>query len=147
MAPVDEAAMALALAELALQDEPNINGTANKHGLSRTTLRARFYSIHRSRAEAASLYSRNLTDAQEEVLIGHINRLTNRGIPPTTQMVRNFAEEIIQEEVGHCWTSNFVNRHKDRLHSKYLRTIDRKRFTAESTALFQEFYAKVCGHH
>ena len=136
--------MARALEDLKLQDVPNFNATANKHNLLRTTLRARFYNIHTSRAEAASLYSRRLTDAQEEVLVGHINRLTNRGIPPTTQMVRNFAEEMIQDDVGQCWTSDFVKRHKDRLHSQYLRTIDKKRFKAETTALFQGFYDKVC---
>ena len=33
-------------------------------------------------------------------LIGHINKLTDRGIPPTSQIVKNLAEEIRGKEVG-----------------------------------------------
>ena len=135
--------MANALADLELQDVPNYLGTANKYGLFRTTLRARFLEIHKSRAEATSTFRRRLNNRQEEVLIGHINRLTTRGMPPTTSMVRNFAEEIIQDDVGHNWTSDFVKRHKNRLQSQYLRNIDKKRCKAESAAIFQEFYDKV----
>ena len=86
--------MAEVLAELKLQDVLNIERTAVKHGLARTILRARFYKIHESRAEASSQHHQRLIKTQKEVLIGHINRLTNRGMPPTSQIVRNFAEEI-----------------------------------------------------
>ena len=89
-----------ALAALKLQAVPNFKGTARAFGVKRTTIRARFYKIHGSRAEASSKYRQCLTTAQEEVLIGHINRLTNRGIPPISHMVRNFAEEIIQGPIG-----------------------------------------------
>ncbi|KAL5316020.1 hypothetical protein ACEPPN_016894 [Leptodophora sp. 'Broadleaf-Isolate-01'] len=41
-----------------------------------------------------------LTDEQEEVLIKHINRMTERGMPPTSQIVKNLAEEIIGKPVG-----------------------------------------------
>ena len=140
MAPVDEDAIAKALADLKLQDQPNIAGTARRHNVSRTTLRGRFYKTQISQAEAASKYHRRLTDSQEEVLIGHINRLTNKGMPPTTQMVRNFAEEIIQDHVGHSWTSDFVKRHQEQLHSQYLHNINKKRCKAKSVALFRGFY-------
>ncbi|KAF4626888.1 hypothetical protein G7Y89_g11268 [Cudoniella acicularis] len=36
----------------------------------------------------------------ERVLINQINRLTERGIPPTSQMVKNFVEEMIRHEIG-----------------------------------------------
>jgi len=46
---------------------------------------------------------------QEEVLIGHINMLTAQSIPPTSQIVKNLAEEIISgKPVGKNWTSDFV---------------------------------------
>ena len=74
-----------------------------------------------------------------------MNCLINRGMPLTTSMVRNFAEEIIQDDVGHNWISDFVKRHQNRLHSQSLRNIDKKRCKAESAILFQEFYDKVSG--
>ena len=61
---------------------------------------------------------------QEEALISQINKLTARSIPPTTSMVRNFAEEMIGREVNKNWTAGFVERHSDRLKSLYLRNID-----------------------
>ena len=47
--------------------------------------------------------SQCLTDEQEEVLIGCINSLTDRGMPPTSQIVRNLAEEIRGSKVGKNW--------------------------------------------
>jgi hypothetical protein len=34
------------------------------------------------------------------VLIGYIDKLTLRGLPPTPRIVRNFAEEIVMGPVG-----------------------------------------------
>ena len=138
-----EACLQAALAELKLQDTPNYLATARKHSVKRTTLRARFLEIHTSRSVAYSEYHQRLTTTQEEVLIRHINRLTYRGIPPTSQMVRNFAEEMIHDCVGHSWTSDFVRRHRDRLTSQYLHNIDKKRVNAESIPLFKQFYNLV----
>ena len=70
---------------------------------------------------------RRLTNAQEETLIGYIERLTLRGMPPTPRIVRNLAEEIVGEQIGVNWHANFVKRHKDRLTGVYLRDIDNKR--------------------
>jgi hypothetical protein len=61
-------------------------------------------------------------------------------MPPTSQVVRNMAEEIIQKEVGKNWTSNFVHRHQSQLLSKYLRNIDNLRTHAEYAPSFKHFY-------
>jgi hypothetical protein len=57
------------------------------------------------------------TDAQERILIDQINHLTERDIPPTSQMVRNFAEEMIGCAVGKNWVSQFCRRHQSELNS------------------------------
>ena len=44
--------------------------------------------------EAVSMYRQALTNAQEKVLIGTINRLTERRMPPTSAIVTNLAKEI-----------------------------------------------------
>jgi hypothetical protein len=41
-----------------------------------------------------------LTEAQEEALIEQINKLSDKHIPPTSQMAKSFAEEMIGREVG-----------------------------------------------
>ena len=72
-----------------------------------------------------------------------INRLTDRGIPPTTRMVRNFAEEIIQRPVGKNWVGEFVKRYDTKLKSIYLRNMDRDRMKSEYAPVFKYFYDLV----
>src|SRR5437763_13496913 len=94
------ARMDAAIADLQSQDKPNYRGTATKFGLNHTTLRRRFLGEQGSRQAAMSEHHQCLTNDQEKVLIQHINKLTDRGLPPTTGIVRNLAEEIIGRDVG-----------------------------------------------
>ena len=114
----------LAIADLESQEVPNYSATAKVYNIERTTLQRRYNSQTVSQKAAMSECRQRLTNSQEEVLIGHINKLTDRGLPPTSQIVRNLAEEIAGSSVGKNWTSDFVQRHKDRLKSLYLRNID-----------------------
>jgi hypothetical protein len=50
--------------------------------------------------EAVFMYRQALTNAQEKVLIGIINRLTERRMPLTSAIVTNLAEEIRGASVG-----------------------------------------------
>ena len=95
MAPID-----LALADLESQKVPNYKATAKKFGCDRRTLARRHQGKSTSRAAANSEYRQRLTVAQEATLIGFINKLSDRGMPPTSQIVRNLAEEIISDQVG-----------------------------------------------
>jgi hypothetical protein len=81
-----------------------------------------------SREEFNSQTLQCLTNAQERVLI---NRLTECGIPPTSQMVKNFAEEMIGRAVGKNWVGQFCRRHQSELKSLYLRNIDNLRVKGE----------------
>jgi hypothetical protein len=133
----------LALADLASQSKPNYKATAKKYEIQRTTLARRYKGQTHSREAANSEYRQRLNHVQEETLIRHINKLTDRGIPPTSQMVKNIAEEIAGLSVGKNWTSDFVRRHKERLKSLYLRNIDNLRTKAEYAPLFKQFYDLV----
>jgi transposase-like protein len=120
-----EAQMQLALDACYAADKPNFSAIARQFPpVNRTTLRRRFHGEQESRAKSNSTYQQNLTAEQEEQLIQHINMLTNRSLPPTSQIVRNLAEEMIHRKVGKNWTSQFIQRHKDRLQNLYLRNID-----------------------
>jgi transposase-like protein len=133
-----------AIADLYMQNKPNYAATAKKYQVNRTTLRRRFLGTQLSMAESRSEVHQKLTIIQEGVLIDWINRLTDRTMPPTSQIVRNVAEELSGSPVGKNWVSQFVGRYKDRLHSVYLRSIDRKRIAAENTDFIKMFYNQVC---
>ena len=137
------ASIELAIADLNRQLKPNINATAKTYGLVESTLRRRFKGESLSFQAAHSVSHQRLSIVQEEALIDQINQLTDRGLPPTSSIVRNLAEELLQDRVGKNWTSNFVHRHKDRLKSLYLRNIDRKRHQAEYAPIFKQFYDLV----
>ena len=135
-----DARIEAALAELDLLEKPNYSATAQKWQLDRRTLSRRHKGQTVSRAQANAEFNQRLTIEQEEVLIGHINKLTDRGIPPTSQMVKNLAEEIAGCPIGKNWVGGFVKRHSDQLKSHYLRTIDNCRKKAEYVPRFQEFF-------
>ena len=144
MAPTyTNAHLELALDDLAKQEAPNYMATSKKFNIPRKTLYDRFSGRTVSRQEASSETHQCLTAEQEEALISLINRLTNRGLPPTNSIVRNLAEEIIGRRVGKNWSGQFVRRHAEHLTSRYLKNIKRKRQNAEYAPLFQQFYDLV----
>jgi hypothetical protein len=68
--------------------------------VDRTLVSKRVRGLTKTRQEANSFYHQCLTNVQEEVLIGYINNLTDQGMPPTSYIVKNLAEEIRGREVG-----------------------------------------------
>jgi Tc5 transposase DNA-binding domain len=136
--PIDKA-----LADLATQEKPNFSATARKYRVERTTQAKRFKGQTVSHQEWASSHKQCLTTEQEKALIATINHLTNRGMPPTTRIVKNLAEEIRGSAVGKNWTSNFVRRNQDVLLSKYLKGIDKNRVQSEHTPSYELFFNLV----
>jgi hypothetical protein len=55
-------------------------------------------------------------------------------------MVRTFAGEISNKEVGRAWSQRFCKRHQDVLLSKYLTGIDRQRIHADNKDSYKEYY-------
>ncbi len=72
-----------AITDLESQLRVNYAATAKKWQVDRTTLPRRHKGQTGTRKDAASYIHRQLTDIQEEVLITYINRLSDRGLPPT----------------------------------------------------------------
>jgi len=139
-----DARIELGIGDLESQAKPNYRATAKKYEVNYTTLRRRFLRQQSSRQVANAKNHQCLTIAQEKVLIQHINKLTDRGLPPTSGIVRNLAEEIIGgTPVGKNWTASFVRRHRDRLRSLYLRNIDNLRTKADYALLFKQYYDLV----
>ena len=106
-----------AIADLDTQECPDLTTTAIKYGVLRKTLENRWKGKTISIQDANSQYRQALTNAQEKALIGIINNLTNRNMPPTSAIVKNLAEEIRGGLIGKNWTSGFLKWHKDELRS------------------------------
>jgi hypothetical protein len=139
----NEEAMKKALAELESSSKPNYTEIAEKYKIGRHALSRRHQGQTTSRRDFFSNHRQCLTDIQEELLVDQINRLTDRGIPPTSQMVKNFAEEIIGRVVGKNWTGDFVKRHQAVLKSLYLRNIDNQRVKGQYAPTYRLFFTLV----
>ena len=143
MALSHDARIELALAEIGEENAPNYTQYARKYKLVPSTLSRRHRGITTSRKEASSEHHQNLTIAQEQLLLAHINRLTDRNLPPTAKIVQNIAEEMIGRSVGKNWTSQFVHWHQGELKSLYLCNIDNQWVKAEFLPMFKYFYDMV----
>ncbi|OCK90679.1 uncharacterized protein K441DRAFT_578643, partial [Cenococcum geophilum 1.58] len=60
----------------------------------------------------------------EKTLLRYINLLTERGLPPTPQMVRNFAFKILRITPRKNWVLRFIKRYKDKIKLSYLTPAD-----------------------
>jgi Tc5 transposase DNA-binding domain len=135
-----------AIADLDTQEVPNIRSTAIKYGLCPKTLENRWKGKSISMQEAVSIHRQALTNAQEKALIGIINKLTDRRMPPTSAIVKNLAEEIRGAPVGKNWTAQFVERHKDKLKSVYLKNMETKRVKSEYPPSYEYFFKLVLSY-
>lgn len=140
---VNEADIKLALDDLKSQKSPNYAATAKKYNVDRRTLSRRHQGICMSNHDAHSTFQKLLPDAQEEEIIGYINDLSDRGMPPTPQILENIIIEIVKQPVGQNWVSRFCKRHETKIKSLYLRAIDQVRKVADNSVYFELFYQTV----
>jgi hypothetical protein len=64
--------------------------------------------------------------------VKYIIRLTERGLPPTNEMIHSFTSGVVKKEVGEKWVLRFVERNKGALITKQTTRIDRNRHQADS---------------
>ena len=121
----------------------NYRKVAKEFNVEETTLRRRFLGLTVSHKVHAETTKRALNRAQENAVLGYIDLLTDKHIPPTVQIIQNLAEELIGHRLGKNWSSTFCQRYKDRICSVYLRPLDRARVAAENDSMFEHFYSLV----
>ena len=105
MAPIDAA-----FADLALQDYPNYTETARKFNVNRCTLSRRYrgQTVSVKKSWQINLI---LSNEQEKNLISYVNKLTERGIPPTNAIIRVFTYNIFGKPPGNNWSYRFVQKY------------------------------------
>jgi hypothetical protein len=82
----------------------------------------------------------NLSQQQELELLQYIKRLTERGLPPTRQMIQSFASTIARKQVSLSWVDCFVRRHAESLISRWTAGIDSNRHKADSLAKYKLYF-------
>jgi len=112
---------------------------AEKHGVVRSTLTRKWRGETRSREEQA-VAQQKLTPQQEAELVKYIEELTARRIPPTREMIRNFASAVAQEPVSESWVTRFINRHAIHLISQYSTGMDADRHNADSFVKYKLYF-------
>ncbi|EED22587.1 hypothetical protein TSTA_060790 [Talaromyces stipitatus ATCC 10500] len=108
---VNKADILKAISDLKAQKKPQYAKIAGKYNIDRTTLMRRYKGQTVSNQEAHSIYQKLLTNAQEEVLLDHISRLSARGLPPTPQILRNIVKEIIGHDISECWLAEKIKKY------------------------------------
>lgn len=83
---------------------------AKQFKIDRTTLSRRHQGLALSH-EAAAARKQLLNPQQEEELVRYIERCTEKGLPPTREMVQNFASEVAKWEASESWVTRFLHRH------------------------------------
>jgi transposase-like protein len=90
---------------------------AEKHGVDRSTLGRRWRGVAGPR-DAGHVSRQALNPQQESELVRYIEGLTNKGLPPTREMIKNFSSEVAHQQLSESWVTRFINRHKLDLISK-----------------------------
>jgi hypothetical protein len=134
MAPIDDALAAIESLE------PGEHFTYREIGrcfnVPHTTLSRRHQGRQRPRA-AKNSAQLALNPQQEAELVRYIEDLTKRALPPTRDMIRNFASHFNPDGVSEAWVNRFVHRHGDHLVSKWTSGIDSQRHNADSRAKYK----------
>jgi hypothetical protein len=117
---------------------------AKRFGVSRATLSRRHQGVTQSRAAAAQ-HKQLLNPQQEAELVQYIERCTERGLPPTREMVRNFATAIAKWEASDAWVSRFLHCHEVDLTVKWSAGLDRNRHQADSYKKYNLYFELLHG--
>jgi hypothetical protein len=128
-------------------DKPSYRQTAKWFGVDRTTLARRHQGKTRSHAGEAQ-QRMLLSPQQEKQLVGYIKGLKKRGLPPTREMIQNFASVVAKWEVSDAWVTRFLGRNDAFLTSKWTVGIDRTRHIADNEERYHLYFGilhyKMC---
>ncbi|KAJ9624496.1 hypothetical protein H2203_005231 [Taxawa tesnikishii (nom. ined.)] len=100
--------IACALDDLESQERVNYAASARKWNIDRRTLARRHKGETDTIQQANSNVRQKLTNAQEEVLVAHLNRLTDGGLPPTPQVLKNIAEQVAKTKLERTGSPAFT---------------------------------------
>ena len=127
------------IASLGPEEEVCYARIAQKHGVVRSMLSRQHRAITQS-ATTKNINQQKLTLQQEKELIKYIEELTARHIPPTREMIANFASAVAQEPVSESWVTRFIIRYSIHLISQYSTGMDSDRHNADSYVKYELYF-------
>jgi hypothetical protein len=104
-------------------EQLTVQACANKYTVECSTLGRRIRGQTRP-IEAKATSQEKLNPQQGMELVEYIGDLTKRGLPPTREMIRNFASEIAQGRLSESWVTRFIKRSHDSLITKWGSAMD-----------------------
>jgi hypothetical protein len=122
-----------------LGDRLSYTKLAAKYDIDRSTLSRRHQGLQAPRETQAS-HQLNLSPQQELELVRYITKLTNQGLPPTRETIRNFSSGVAQQQLSESWVTRFINRHAIHLISKWTSAMDRTRHLADSESEYRLYF-------
>ena len=133
-------ALEAALRACKLSDAPNYSAIAREFNVSRITLARRHKGIQCSREQAHFQTHSLLSEQQEKDLVSYINKLTVRGCPPTSAIVRNFAYNIYKKWPRKNQVLKFRKYYKEVLLLKYLRGANLAYKKADNYKYYKDYF-------
>jgi hypothetical protein len=124
------------------EDKSSYRQIAKIFGVNRTTLARRHQGLTRSNAGEA-LRRMLLTPQQETELVKYLEGLSRRELPPTREMIQNFASIVAKWEVSDAWVTRFLNRNQAHLTSKWTIGMDRNRHEADNEERYRLYFDLV----
>lgn len=115
MSQIEDALAAIELLEPG--ESPNYTKIADEYGVVRSTLTRRHQGVTQPYAAKATKQQK-LNPQQEQELVEYIEGLSRQRIPPTREMVRNFASAVATKPVSKSWVTRFINKHNIHLISQ-----------------------------
>ncbi|UPX11670.1 uncharacterized protein EKO05_0002264 [Ascochyta rabiei] len=112
---------------------------ATKFGVNRLTLSWRHKRVQHAQ-ETKDINQQRLTPQQEMELVKYIELLTSRHLPPTQEIIQNFASPIAQNLVSESWVTRFINKYSIHLILRYSTGIDRQRHNADSYNKYELYF-------
>lgn len=136
---MDSVSLAIENARAATSDGSfSYQEVADAANVSRSTVSRRARGVTASRADGYQ-QQQKLAPEQESELAAYIEELTDRFLPPTRQMIQNFASEIAHEPVSDTWVRDFLHRNSDTLLYKWTTAMDKQRHYASSEDKYKSY--------
>jgi hypothetical protein len=109
---------------------------AKKYSVNRVTLMRR----HKHETEDYSVRNQSLHPEREAELVRYIETLTERLLPPTRTMIRQFASQLAGKPVSESWVNRYLRRHPNHLISRSGKAMAKERTKADSGAKYSLYF-------
>jgi hypothetical protein len=127
------------IAQLDPAEEIPYTRIAKKHGVVRSTLARRWERQTQPHATKI-LNQQKLNPQQEEELAKYIEKLTERHLAPTREMIQNFGESIAKQKLSQAWVTRFIHRNQHHFTTRWTTAMDANRHAADSGDKYRQYF-------